>query len=251
MSIINGSLLADIAKYHRPEYDANTAVMVIDESDDEKWPSETDESWLVRINNQQETLRFCKSLGCRTIVVHQCRENRAKHIYDVIEEPDFSCIKPATGVLSKGNLPRLMSFLTTNTINSLCNVIDDPDDFGIRPFTGVFSQCTVSGLMPFLKTNKITSLVVMGGAYNMCVRDSLVGRCSPDSNYSGLLNHEITVLTSPSLLAAYRPEIYPLEPKFSASACTFSNQDDAYDANTQWPVFSLHKGMRIYTRITG
>lgn len=44
MSIIKGSLFGDIAKFHKPEYDANTAVIVIDESDG-RGATETNENW--------------------------------------------------------------------------------------------------------------------------------------------------------------------------------------------------------------
>lgn len=210
MTIINGSLLGDIVKFHKPEHHANTAVIVIDEMD-KKWSSETVENCLVRKQSQQETLRFCKELGCRTIVVHEHKEEHPGHIYDVIKKPDFYCTKQALGVLNAKTEPPLL---------------------------------------PFLKERKITSLVLMGGHYRMCVRESLIGRCSFGLLSSGILNHQITVLTSPSLLASYRPEMYQLEPKFSADACSFNNKNGDFIADAQWPVFALHTGMRIYTKIS-
>ncbi|UYM18184.1 hypothetical protein [Endozoicomonas euniceicola] len=209
MSIINGSLFGDIVKFHKPEHYASTAVIVIDESDN-KWPDETMENWLARKQSQQETLRFCKELGCRTIVVHEYRERHPKHIYDIIEKPDFSCIKKKVGVLNSETKPTLMHFL---------------------------------------EEEKITSLVLMGGHYSMCVRESLIGRCSYGVRNSGILNYHITVLSSPSLLAHYKPEMYQLEPKFSASATTFNNQDNEYLCDTKWPLFALHPMMRFYTKI--
>ncbi len=208
MSVIDGSLFVDIAKFHKPEHHANTAVIVIDEID-RKWASETVDNWIIRMESQQKTLRFCKKLGLLTIVVHHHKLTYPKHIYDVIKKPDFSCIKRFAGVL---------------------DVMTEPP------------------LLPFLKEKEITSLVVMGGKYSMCVRESLMGSYGHFGS-SGLLNHNITVLTSPSLLASYRPEIYPLVPKFFASACSFNNEEDNYNDDVQWPIYTLHKGMRIYTRI--
>lgn len=83
----------------------------------------------------------------------------------------------------------------------------------------------------------------------MCVRASLIGCCSGDIRSSGLLNYGITVLSSPSLLASYKPEMYPLEPTFSASARSFNNQDYDYISDSKWPLFALHKGMRFYPSI--
>lgn len=209
MTIINGSLLGDIVKFHKPEHQANTAAIVIDEMN-KAWACETDENCLVRKQSQQETLRFCKDLGCRIIVVHEKEEKQIKHLYDLIKKPDFSCVKQSFGLLDAKNEPPLL---------------------------------------PFLKERKITSLVLMGGHYSICVRESLIGRHS-FLRSSGLLNHQITVLTSPALLAGYKPEMYQLEPKFSADACSFKNKDADFVLDKQWPIFALHKGMRIYTKIS-
>ena len=209
MSIINGSLFGDIVKFHKPEHYASTAVIVIDELGT-KWCEETTENWLTRKQSQQETLHFCKELGCRTIVVHEYEERHPKHIYDIIEKPDFSCIKEKPGVLNSKTKPALMDFLGEE---------------------------------------KITSLVLMGGHYKLCVRESLIGHCSDEVRSSGLLNHHIIVLSSPSLLASYNPEMYQLEPKFSPSATTFNNHDNEYFRDTKWPLFALHPRMRFYTKI--
>ncbi|MCW7551293.1 hypothetical protein NX722_01280 [Endozoicomonas gorgoniicola] len=209
MSVINGALFTDIRKFHTPESNINTAVIVIDESDG-KWFSETAKNHLIRIQKQQDTLRFCMGLGCKIIVVHEHYEQFPIHIYSIITEPDFSCIKRSPGVLNSATSPPLL---------------------------------------PFLEKNNITSLVLMGGLYSMCVRESLIGCCSLGMRYSGILNHQITVLTSPGLLASYKPEMYPLEPKFSPDARSFENINPDYVDNTNWPLFALHPGIRIYTRL--
>ncbi|UYM15045.1 hypothetical protein [Endozoicomonas euniceicola] len=209
MSVINGALFTDIRKFHTPESNINTAVIVIDETDG-KWCSETTKNHLIRIQRQQDTLRFCIELGCKIIVVHEIYESFAKHIYSIIKKPDFSCIKKNAGVLGSETSPRLL---------------------------------------PFLKENNITSLVLMGGMYSMCVRESLIGRCSQGMRYSGILNHQIVVLTSPSLLASYKPEMYSLEPKFSPDARSFENINPDYVDDTNWPLFALHPGIRLYTRL--
>ena len=210
MSVINGALFTDIRKFHTPESNINTAVIVIDESDG-KWPDETTKNYLIRIQRQQDTLRFCLGLGCKIIVVHECRARCPMHIYSIIKKPDFSCIKQKVGVLSPGTFPQLL---------------------------------------PFLKEHNITSLVLMGGSCSMCVQASLIGRCSDGTRYSaGFLNHQITVLTSPSLLASYKPEMYPLEPKFSPDARSFENINPDYVDDTNWPLFALHPGIRLYTQL--
>ena len=210
MSIINGSLFGDVVKFHQPESHSSTAVIVIDEMN-AKGASETVENCHVRKQSQQKTLRFCQELGCRVIVVHEFHESYPKHIYDIIDKPDLSCVKQSPGVLDAETEPHLL---------------------------------------PFLTEKEITSLVLMGGKFSMCVRESLIGRCSYGVRNSGVLNHQITVLTSPSLLADYNPELYQLKPRFSPSASFFSNDEDDHVGNTQWPLFALHKGMRIYTRIS-
>ncbi|WP_330927311.1 hypothetical protein [Candidatus Sororendozoicomonas aggregata] len=211
MSIINGSLFTDIEKFHKPEHNANTAAIVIDEKD-KKWASETVENSLTRKQSQQETLRFCKQLGCKIIVVHEHRESYPRHIYGVIGNPDWSCIKHSLGVI---------------------------DGRTSRP------------LMPYLKKEAITSLVLMGGSYALCIQASLIGICSYGMRHSGILNHQITVLSSPSLLAPYHPGIYSLSPEFSPSARSFNNEnaDFNYFNRPSWPVFTLHPGMRLYTKI--
>ena len=85
----------------------------------------------------------------------------------------------------------------------------------------------------------------------MCVQTSLIGVCSYGMRSSGILNHEITVLSSPSLLASYNPEMYQLSPKFSPSARSFNNaKSEVFCFNVpDWPLFALHPGMRIYTKI--
>lgn len=129
MTIINGSLFEDIVKFHKPEHKANTAAIVIDEMD-KKSGFETVKNWGIRKQNQEETLLFCKKIGCKIIVVHEESYSRPKHIYGSIGEPDFSCIKHDSGVLEqRTNLP----------------------------------------LLPYLIKNEITSLVLMGGRYDMCV----------------------------------------------------------------------------------
>ena len=84
MSVINGSLFGGIVSYHNPTLQASTAAIVIDEMDD-KWSSEIFENFIIRKKSQQDTLRFCKELGCKVIVVHEFRESHPKHIYDIIK----------------------------------------------------------------------------------------------------------------------------------------------------------------------
>ncbi|WP_330925585.1 hypothetical protein [Candidatus Sororendozoicomonas aggregata] len=210
MSIINGSLLADIVKFHKPEHNANTAAIVIDERDEHL--DEAAVNGIIRKQSQQETLHFCKELGCSVIVVHDLWELYPRHIYGVIGQPDFSCIKEASGVLDGATSPPLL---------------------------------------PYLKEQEITSLVLMGGKYDMCVQQSLMGTYSFATVSSGILNHQIIVLSSPSLLADYNPEIYSLSPKFSPSVSSFNNEniDCACLNKINWPMFVLSPGMRFYTKI--
>ena len=97
---------------------------------------------------QKETLLFCKSLGCRIIVVHENEKKYPKHIFDAIDNPDFSCVKNCLGVFGLGTEPLLF---------------------------------------PYLEKNNVTSLVLMGGHIEMCVRSSLIGSSSFDRYYSGHL----------------------------------------------------------------
>ena len=209
MSVINGALFTDIRKFHTPESNINTAVIVIDERD-RKWHDEASQNFHIRIQKQQDTLHFCMGLGCKIIVVNNRCASFPIHIYSVIKEPDLSCIKQNPGILDSATSPPLL---------------------------------------PFLKENNITSLILMGGHHSICVRESLIGRCSFKTRYSGILNHQITVLTSPCLLASYKPEMYPLEPKFSPDAGSFENINQDYINDTNWPLFALHPGIRIYTRL--
>ena len=89
----------------------------------------------------------------------------------------------------------------------------------------------------------------MGGSYDMCVKHSLIGGGSDNVAYSGLLHHQITILTSPTLMSPYEPEYYPLEPKFQTSAIEFHNSDPYRWKDLKWPDFTLHPGERIYTKI--
>ena len=210
MSVINGSLLDGIVQFHSSESHAELAALVIDEMDGTLM-YETFENSQKRQISQGEVLRFCKQLGCRIIVVHVRKELRAKHIYDIIKEPDFSCLK--------------YSF-------------------------GLFETKTTPPFMNYIQNNKITSLVVMGSFYYMCVTTSLIGDCIARRVFSGLLDRQITVLSSPELLGPYSPELYPFEPRFKPSAISFENFGFLqYTRILNWPIFTLHPGMRFYTKI--
>lgn len=209
VSVINGSLLSAISLYHNPTEASNAAVLIVDEID--KWSSETLENSIIRQNSQRTVLENAKKIGCRVIVLHEFREgDYASHIREVVDAPDLSCVKRRWGVLSSDTKPKLL---------------------------------------PYLKENNITSLIVMGGSYKLCLKESLIGRASSGLLYSGLLQHHITVLTSPTLMSPYKPEIYPFEPKFETTAITFQNTDQDQRCQLKWPDFTLHQGVRIYTEI--
>ncbi|UYM17718.1 hypothetical protein [Endozoicomonas euniceicola] len=209
MSVISGSLIDGIIQFHDPENRAKTAAIVIDEKD---CPciSETFRNSVTRKKSQQVVLRFCKDLGCEIIVVYEREVLEALHIYSIIGSPDFSCIKQAEGVLASSTTPSLMTYM---------------------------------------KQHHITSLVVMGSYSSFCIKESLIGGWDDEQYYPGLLNKKITVLSSPALIGPYHPEAYRLKPKFSSSATSHEFLKPLSRLNKDWPVFTLHPGMRFYTKI--
>ena len=209
MSVISGRLIDGITQFHDPENRANTAAIVIDEID---CPciSETFLNSETRKKSQQDVLIFCKELGCKIIVVHEREVFKALHVYSIIGSPDYSCVKQADGVLALGTIPPLMEYLEKNCI---------------------------------------TSLVVMGSYSFFCVKSSLVGGWSREQFYSGLLNRKIIALSSPALIGPYHPDSYKLKPKFSSSATSYDFLKPFSGLDKNWPVFTLHPGMRFYTKI--
>ena len=92
----------------------------------------------------------------------------------------------------------------------------------------------------------------MGGAFDICVEDSLIGGCYRNTIYSGLLSRQMTILSSPQLLAPYVPRVYRVKPRFYLSAIVYGGvEEDCYrhGNKSSWPIFTLHSGMRFYTRI--
>lgn len=77
----------------------------------------------------------------------------------------------------------------------------------------------------------------------------MIGQSCFGSKYPGLLNCQFTVLTSPSLLYSYEPELYDSGNKFSLSATYFSYEKVEYMDEDCWPIFALFRGMRFYTKI--
>ena len=209
MSVINGSLFDGIVQFHDPENQAKTALILIDEKDC-PCTSEIFSNCVARQKSQQVVLRFCKGLGCEIIVIHECIERRAKHIYNIIGKPDFSCIKQDDGVLASSTKPPLMKHLVLNNI---------------------------------------TSLVIMGSYSSFCIREALIGGYDEDRVYPGLLDKQITVLSSPSLIGPYLPEAYALKPKFSSPATSYEFFKPLFKGKLTWPVFTLHPGMRFYTKV--
>ena len=209
MSIINARLSNDLVNYHSPTLNANLAVMVVDEID--KWLVESEYDAMIRREKQSKVLETAKNLGCRSIVVNQYASPKiADFILDVIDEPDFTCVKKRAGVLASETQPKLL---------------------------------------PFIKENNITSIVAMGGAYNYCMRDSLIGRLDDELSYSGLLSHGITVLTSPELLSPFKKSSFPIKPKFNTSATKFVHSSEIRFELPLWPDFTLHSGVRIYLKV--
>ena len=209
MSVINGSLISALPLYHSPSEESNLAVLVVDEVD--KWCLETVEGSIIRKNSQKTVLEYAKNLGCRFIVLHEFEKgDYANHVREVVSVPDLECVKKRWGVLSSDTKPKLLSYL---------------------------------------KEKNITSLVAIGGSYSMCLKESLIGNASSGLPHSGLLQHHITVLTSPTLISPYIPEMYPFEPKFETTAIKFQNADQDERDQLKWPDFTLHQGVRIYTEI--
>ena len=215
MGVIKGNLVTDLPLYHSPD-EAELAVVVIDEKT--QWHFiETDESARIRREAQQVTLQSAKALACRVITIDMPRRE-SPHIEDAVGKPDISIVKTCFGT---------------------------------------FEDKASKRLLDYLQNHHVTSLLVMGGNVDHCVHCAIAGSQNHFA-YPGFLSYGYTVLTSPKLLSPYRPQKYSMDKKFQPDARFYSEQDSfpilthpfcKTNIVGEWPLFTLHAGVRIYTDI--
>lgn len=219
MSIINGNLISDMSNYHCK---GNAELAVIDIDSKYQWSNERSDAACLRREKQQSILFEAKRLDCRIVCVW-FHSSVPSYIKDVVDVPDFAFEKSTPGVLcDKKSLD----------------------------------------LLNFLKSNNVTSTIIMGGFLDRCVHLSIVGGYYSNKYevaYSGLLSHGYNVLTAPDILyhgSSIDLCRYSISPIFSPDATRFQEQRpydliDRREVNDSWswPVFSLQKGVRIYTSV--
>ena len=225
MTVIKGSLIADIPKFHVPNK-AEVAVVMIDPL----WIGRkisSIESADKEIKPQIELYNYAKKMGFRTILVHNDPSQELK-IFHEIGYPDKVLYKSSLGVLGdKESGKNFFSYCEKNQVTSLVVM-------------GFHYEACVE-----------TSIMGLGRV------DHNPEPEKEYSCYSGFTSCGYTVLTAPKLMSPYIPSIYKLE-GFSPECVKFQEQrpDIYFDEhlkkrvdkkNPLWPTFTLHNHVRIYT----